>query len=63
MHPFAINHIALNCRNAAAEEAFFAKHSGFQRSRTFNAGKPNEHIMLNSVLPVILANSSVVLPK
>lgn len=42
----AINHIALNCRKAAAQEAFFAKHFGFQRSRTFNAGKPNEYIML-----------------
>jgi hypothetical protein len=29
-----------------AQEAFFAKHFGFQRSRTFNAGKPNEYIML-----------------
>jgi hypothetical protein len=42
----AINHIGLNCRNAAAQEAFFAKYFGFQRSRTFNAGKPNEYIML-----------------
>jgi catechol 2,3-dioxygenase-like lactoylglutathione lyase family enzyme len=46
MHSPAINHIALNCRNAAAQEAFFAKHFGFQRSRTFNAGKPNEYTML-----------------
>ena len=51
MHSPAINHIALNCPNAAAQEAFFAKHFGFQRSRTFNAGKPDEYVMLklNSV--------------
>jgi catechol 2,3-dioxygenase-like lactoylglutathione lyase family enzyme len=46
VHSPAINHIALNSRKAAAQEAFFAKHFGFQRSRTFNAGKPNEYIML-----------------
>jgi glyoxylase I family protein len=42
----AINHLALNCRNVAAQEAFYSKHFGFKRSRTFNAGKPNEFIML-----------------
>jgi catechol 2,3-dioxygenase-like lactoylglutathione lyase family enzyme len=36
----------LNCPTAAAQEACFAKHFGFQRSRTFNAVKPNEYIML-----------------
>jgi glyoxylase I family protein len=46
MSQFAINHVALNCRNVAAQEAFFSKHFGFKRSRTFNAGKPNEFIML-----------------
>jgi glyoxylase I family protein len=46
MHSSAINHIALNCHVVAAQEAFFARHFGFQRSRTFNAGKPNEFIML-----------------
>jgi glyoxylase I family protein len=46
MSPFAINHLALNCRNVAAQETFFSKHFGFKRSRTFNAGKPNEFIML-----------------
>lgn len=29
-----------------AQEAFFCKHFGFERSRTFNAGQPNEFIML-----------------
>lgn len=41
-----INHIALNCRNLRAQEAFFTKHFGFQRSRTFKAGQPDEFIML-----------------
>lgn len=46
MDPSAINHIAINCRNLAAQEAFFIKHFGFRRSRTFRAGKPDEYIML-----------------
>jgi glyoxylase I family protein len=46
MSSLAINHLALNCRNVAAQEAFYSIHFGFKRSRTFNAGKPNEFIML-----------------
>ncbi|MBW0001405.1 MAG: VOC family protein [Verrucomicrobia bacterium] len=46
MNPSVINHIALNCRNLAAQEAFFCKHFGFERSRTFKAGQPDEFIML-----------------
>jgi glyoxylase I family protein len=46
MSSFAINHVALNCRNVAAQESFYSKHFGFKRSRTFNAGKPSEFIML-----------------
>jgi glyoxylase I family protein len=46
MPEFSINHIALNCLNVGAQETFFSKHFGFQRSRTFNSGKPNEFIML-----------------
>jgi glyoxylase I family protein len=46
MSSFAINHLALNCRNVATQESFYSKHFGFKRSRTFNAGKPNEFIML-----------------
>ncbi len=42
----AFNHIAFGCRNLAAQEAFYTKHFGFKRSRTFNAGKPNEFFML-----------------
>ena len=49
MHSFAINHIALNCHDVAAQETFFARHFGFQRSRTFNAGKPDEGSSLFSV--------------
>jgi len=41
-----INHSAMNCRDLAAQEAFYSKHFGFQRSRTFKAGKPDEYIML-----------------
>jgi glyoxylase I family protein len=46
MSSFPINHLALNCRNVAAQESFYSKHFGFKRSRTFNAGKLNEFIML-----------------
>ena len=46
MGPSAINHIALNCRNLAAQEAFFCKHFGFRRVRTFKAGQPDEFLML-----------------
>ena len=40
------NHFSLNCRNVASREAFYVKHFGFQRSRTFRAGKPNQFVML-----------------
>ena len=46
MGPSTVNHIALNCRNLAAQETFFSKHLGFKRSRTFKAGQPDEFIML-----------------
>lgn len=42
----SINHIAFNCRNVAAQEAFYSKHLGFKRSRTFNRGTPEEFILL-----------------
>jgi glyoxylase I family protein len=44
--PNTFNHIAINCRNLAAQEAFYTKHFGFKRSRTFHAGQPNEFFML-----------------
>jgi len=40
------NHIALNCWDLAAQEAFYTKHFGFKRSRTFNRGKPDEFFLL-----------------
>ena len=40
------NHVSLNCRNVAAQERFYVKHFGFQRSPTFRAGKPNQFVML-----------------
>ena len=57
MEPSAINHIALNCRNLAAQEAFFSKHFGFRRSRTFRAGKSDEYVILKlgSVEPLVFA--------
>jgi len=40
------NHIAMNCGNIAAQEAFYTKHFGFKRSRTFHRGEPGEFFML-----------------
>jgi len=40
------NHIALNCWDLAAQEAFYTKLFGFKRSRTFHRGEPNEFFML-----------------
>jgi glyoxylase I family protein len=42
----SVQHIALNCRDLCAQEQFFTRHFGFQRARVFNAGTPNEFIML-----------------
>jgi glyoxylase I family protein len=42
----AFNHIAFNCRDLFAQEAFYTKHFGFKRSRTFNRGEANEFFML-----------------
>lgn len=42
----AVQHIAFNCRNLKSQERFFTKHLGFRRSRVFNAGTPDEFIML-----------------
>ena len=44
--PIAVQHIAFYCRNLAAQEAFYTKHFGFKRSRTFHKGEPNEFFML-----------------
>jgi glyoxylase I family protein len=42
----AFNHVSMNCRDVAAQERFYVKHFGFQRSRTFRPGKPNQLVML-----------------
>ena len=42
----AVQHIALNCRDLHAQEQFYTKHFGFHRARVFNAGRPDEFIML-----------------
>jgi glyoxylase I family protein len=42
----AFNHIAFNCWDLAAQEAFYTKHFGFKRSRTFHRGEPGEFFML-----------------
>ncbi len=42
----ALNHIALNCSNLAEQEAFYTKHFGFKRCRTFQRGEPGEFFML-----------------
>ena len=42
----AVQHIALNCRDRQASEAFYAKHFGFRRARVFKAGEPDEFVML-----------------
>ena len=42
----ALNHIALNCHNLAAQEAFYTKHFGFKRCRTFRRGEPGEFFMM-----------------
>jgi glyoxylase I family protein len=44
--PININHIAFRCRNLAAQEAFYAKHFGFKRCRTFRRGEPGEFFMM-----------------
>jgi glyoxylase I family protein len=45
-NPIAFNHIAFRCRDLAAQEAFYTKHFGFKRSRTFRKGEPGEFFML-----------------
>ena len=43
-----IQHIALNCRDMKKQVKFYSKHFGFKLARVFNAGKPDEFIMLRS---------------
>lgn len=41
-----LQHVALNCRDRKKQEAFYAKRFGFRRARVFNAGAPDEFVML-----------------
>ncbi|MCC7495773.1 MAG: VOC family protein [Fimbriimonadaceae bacterium] len=41
-----VHHLALNCRDRAAVEAFYSHFFGFRRARVFHAGQPNEFVML-----------------
>ena len=43
----ATQHLAMNCRDPQASEAFFTTHFGFERVRTFNPG-PEQFIMLRN---------------
>jgi len=43
-----VQHIAFNCRDREAQEAFYAKHFGFRRVRVFNTGTDGEFVMLRS---------------
>ena len=42
----AIQHLAMNCRDIRRSEAFYAKHFGFRRARTFNAGTGGEFVLI-----------------
>ncbi len=42
----AFTHIAFRCRDSFAQEAFYTKHFGFKRCRTFNRGEPGEFFLL-----------------
>jgi glyoxylase I family protein len=42
----AFTHVAFNCRDVRKQEQFYIKHFGFKRSRTINAGKPDEFILI-----------------
>ena len=41
-----VQHIGFNCRNLKKQEAFYTRHFGFRRARVFNAGTPDEFLML-----------------
>jgi len=42
----AVQHFAMNCVDRIRQEKFYAKHLGFKRARVFNAGTPNEFVMI-----------------
>ena len=44
--PTTVQHLALNCRDRLAQEAFYTRHFGFRRARVFMPGQPGEFVML-----------------
>jgi glyoxylase I family protein len=42
----AFTHIALYCRDIAAQEKFYTKHFGLKRSRTLHKGEPGEFFLM-----------------
>ncbi len=44
--PSNVQHIALNCRDRLAQERFYTVHFGCRRARVFQAGRPDEFVML-----------------
>ncbi|MCK4376201.1 MAG: VOC family protein [Candidatus Brocadiae bacterium] len=44
--PKIVQHVAVNCKDKAAQEQFYTKHFGFRRARVFNPGRPDEFVML-----------------
>jgi glyoxylase I family protein len=40
------NHVAFQCWNLAAQEAFYTKHFGFKRARTLKRGTPDEFFLM-----------------
>ncbi len=41
-----VQHVAFNCRDRLAQEDFFTRLFDFERVRVFNAGRPDEFVML-----------------
>ncbi len=41
-----VQHLAFNCRDRIAQERFYTRHFGFRRVRVFNAGAPDEFVMM-----------------
>ena len=42
----SFQHMAFKCKELKKTEAFYTKHFGFKRARVFNAGKPDEFLLL-----------------
>ena len=42
----SFQHMAFKCKDLKKTEAFYTKHFGFKRARVFNAGKPDEFLLL-----------------